>query len=57
MYSKEIEELLKLKNNLINLSEYLKIVQSPQIDHIKYDNGSFKIWTDDGYKFELKIKY
>ena len=57
MYSKEIEELLKLRNNLIDLNEYKKIIQSPQIDHIKYENGIFNIWTDDGYKFQLKIKY
>lgn len=56
MYSKEIQELLKLKNNLITLEEYLRIIQSPQIDHIKYENGIFNIWTNDEYKFELKIK-
>lgn len=56
MYSKEIQELLNLKNNLITLEEYLRIIQSPQIDHIKYENGIFNIWTNDEYKFELKIK-
>lgn len=56
MYSKEIQELLKLKNNLVTLEEYLRIIQSPQIDHIKYENGIFNIWTNDEYKFELKIK-
>lgn len=56
MYSYEIEELLKLKNNLISIQEYLKITDSPQIDHIKYDNGLFYLWTTDNYRFVLRIK-
>lgn len=56
MYSYEIEELLKIRNNLVALDEYYKICDSSQIDHIKYDNGLFYVWTNDNYKFELKIR-
>lgn len=56
MYSHEIEQLLKLKNNLVTIKEYLKITESSQIDHIKYDNGLFYLWTTDNYKFVLKIR-
>ena len=56
MYSYEIMRLLELKNNLITIKEYLKITDSPQIDHIKYDNGLFYLWTTDNYRFILKIK-
>lgn len=56
MYSHEIQELLKIRNNLVSIKEYLKIINSPQIDHIKYDNGLFYLWTNDNYKFILKIK-
>lgn len=55
MYSEEIKKLLKIRNNLVNLNEYLQITSSPQIDHIKYENGIFNIWTNDGYKFQLKL--
>ena len=56
MYSYEIMRLLELKNNLITIKEYLKITDSPQIDHIKYDNGLFYLWTTDNYRVILKIK-
>lgn len=56
MYSYEIENLLKLKNYLVSVQEYLEIVKSPQIDHIKYENDAFNIWTNDNYNFVLKIR-
>ena len=56
MYSNEIEKLLKLRNYLISIQEYLEIIKSPQIDHIKYENDTFYIWTNDGYNFTLKIR-
>ena len=55
MYSYEIEKLLNLRNNLVTLKEYLEITNSPQVDHVKYENNEFHIWTTDGYKFTLKI--
>lgn len=56
MYSHEIEELLRVRNNLVSIKEYLKIIKSPQIDHIKYENDTFFLWSNDGYSFKLKIK-
>ena len=56
MYSEEIKKLLELRNNIISYKEYIEIVKSPQIDHIKYDKGSFKIWTNDGYAFRLNLR-
>ena len=56
MYSEEIKSLLELKNYYIELKEYLKIINSPQVDHIKYENQMFNIWTKDGYYFKFKIK-
>lgn len=56
MYSYEIENLLKLKNYLVSVQEYLEIVKSPQIDHIKYESDAFNIWTNDNYNFTLKIR-
>ena len=56
MYSYEIEQLLKIRNNLVSIKEYIQIISSPQVDHIKYEDEVFKIWTNDGYKFELKIR-
>ena len=56
MYSEEIKNLLELKNYYIEVKEYLQIIKSPQVDHIKYDNQFFNIWTRDGYYFKFKIK-
>lgn len=56
MYSSEIQELLRIRNNLVTIKEYIAITDSPQIDHIKYDNGLFVLWTSDNYRFELKIR-
>ena len=56
MHSNEIEKLLKLRQNLVSIQEYLEIVKSPQIDHIKYENDIFFLWSNDCYSFKLKIK-
>lgn len=56
MYSYEIEKLLKLRNYLVSVQEYLEITKSPQIDHIKYENDMFFLWSTDGYTFKFKIK-
>lgn len=56
MYSYEIEKLLKLRQNLVSIQEYLEIIKSPQIDHIKYENDTFFLWSNDGHSFTLKIK-
>jgi hypothetical protein len=57
MYSYEIEEYIKLRNNLLNIKEYIDIIQtSPQIDHILYKDNNFEMYTNDCYKFKFKIK-
>lgn len=56
MYSEEIANLLKMRYNLVSIKEYLQITESPQIDHIKYENNTFFLWSNDGYSFKLKIK-
>lgn len=57
MYSHEIEELLKIKQNILSISEYLEILStSPQVNHVKYNNGCYEIETDDRYKFRVHVK-
>lgn len=57
MYSYEIEELIELKNHLIEIQDYIKIIKtSPQIDHIQYKKDHFEIKTNDYYTFKFKIK-
>ena len=56
MYSDEIARLLKMRYNLVSIREYIQIIESPQVDHVKYENDEFKIWTNDGYAFTLKIR-
>lgn len=61
MYSWEIEQLLKLRNYLINNKEYFQISNikdNPQISYIKYDayNNDFQIDTKDDYHFKFKVK-
>lgn len=60
MYSYEIEQIIKKKNYLISVREYLRILNtSPQINVVKYDcfNDNFLIETNDNYKFVFKIRY
>ena len=56
MYSEEIKKLLELRNYYVTYKEYIEIIKSPQIDHIKYENQGFTIWTTDGYNFKLKLR-
>lgn len=57
MYSHEIEELIELKNNLLEIKDYVKIIKtSPQIDHVQYKKDHFELNTTDGYNFKFKIK-
>lgn len=58
MYSWEIENLLKLRNYLINSKEYLNILNtSPQITHTQYTPATdeFETWTEDKYHFKYKV--
>ena len=57
LYSYEIEELLELRDYLLTIKEYVNIIQtSPQIDHVQYKKDHFELFTNDGYKFNFKIK-
>ena len=56
MYSEEIKALIEARNYFVSLKEYLMIINSSQIDHIKYENQMFNVWTKDGYYFKFKIK-
>lgn len=57
MYSHEIEEYLKIKNYLLTAKEYIRILEtSPQINHVVYKDENITIWTEDGYKFVLRIR-
>lgn len=57
MYSFEIEQLLELKNYLLDIKDYCEIVKtSPQIDHILYKEPNFHMFTTDNYHFKFKIK-
>lgn len=56
MYSEEIKRLLEERNYLVSVKEYVKIVKSPQVDHVKYKNQEFNIYTTDGYKFKLQVR-
>ena len=57
MYSHEIEEYLKIRNYLLTSREYIRILQeSPQINHVIYKDDVITIWTEDRYKFTLRIR-
>lgn len=58
MYSHEIQQLLELKNYLINHIEYLNILNtSPQINHVEYNKqqDEYEMWTTDNYYFKYKV--
>lgn len=59
MKSKEIKELLEIKNYLIEMQDYYRIIwNSPQINKINYnkEKDSFFISTDDKCEFNFKVK-
>ena len=59
MYSYEIEQLLKKKEFLLEVKEYINILEtSPQIYYANYDKDKdiFQINTDDRYEFKFKVK-
>lgn len=58
MYSHEIEELLKMKNYLVTVQEYIKIIESSQVRDVDYKgNNYFSVSTNDGYSFSFKVVY
>lgn len=59
MYSYEIEQLLRLRNYLLDVKEYFEICDnSPQITRVTYNpfNDMFTILTSNNYKFEFKVR-
>ena len=59
MYSYEIENLLKMRNYLLESKEYFDLFDtSPQIRGVEYKpyEDNFYIWTDDNYNFKFKVK-
>lgn len=57
MYSWEIDELLKSKDYVINMSEYMKIIVSNQVSYINYnkDHDDFTVSTYDRYSWNFKV--
>jgi len=60
MYSREIDDLIKIKKYILESKEYDMICHtSPQINHIKYEEEpsgyNYNIYTNDGYKWKVKV--
>lgn len=58
MYTYEIEQLLKLRNYLIDSEEYINMcMTSPQIKHIKYNpyENKIEISTNEDKYFKFKV--
>lgn len=60
MYSNEIDELLRIKNNIITREDYIKAFDpkiSTQISWIYYNKNedAFSVATKDGYYFYFQI--
>lgn len=59
MYSWEIEQLMKQKQYLLKVKEYLEILNtSPQINRVSYhkESDDFYLATDDRYEFTFKLE-
>ena len=57
MYSREIEELLQLKNYILSVKEYFNVCSSSQVKYVKYNpfEDKFYVLTDDNYNFEFRV--
>ena len=57
MYSNEILELLRLRNYLISVEEYIKLISSSQVKYVKYNpfEDKFYVSTNDNYNFEFRV--
>lgn len=57
MYSHEILELLRLRNYLISVEEYIRLVSSNQVKYVKYNpfEDKFYVSTNDNYNFEFRV--
>lgn len=56
-FDKKIEELLYYKNGLLSVKEYFDITSDDRVVEVKYNsyNNNFRIKTDSGNNFELKV--
>ena len=57
MYSNEILELLRLRNYLVSVEEYIKLISSNQVNYVKYNpfEDKFYVSTNDNYNFEFRV--
>lgn len=60
MYSQEIQQLLELRNYLIESKEYLEAFNpsiSTQISRLRYNpfNNDYECWTNDNYYWKFKV--
>lgn len=59
MYSWEIQQLLELKQYLLEYQEYIEIIKtSPQINYVEYlsQEEQLHMTTDDRCDFKFKVK-
>lgn len=61
MYSSEIEQFLKERNNIVTPEECMRLMnsnESTQIKSIKHytSDGQYQIETTDGYRFCFYVK-
>lgn len=59
MYSSEIQEYLNERNYSLSSEEYIKVIDNPQIQKIKYNpyDNTMYIKTNDGYYWTIRINY
>ena len=60
MYTWEIENLLKIKNYILNSEEYSSMISSsPQVKRVKYNtfDDSMETWTEEQDNSKKYFKY
>lgn len=60
MYTWEIENLLKIKNYILNSEEYTNMISSsPQVKRVKYNtfDDSMETWTEEQDNSKKYFKY
>ena len=58
MYSYEIDNVIRQSNYILDWHTYCNICDSPQVNHVKYDENEnvFHIWTNDNCYWKIKLK-
>ena len=57
MSSFEMKKYIEHRNGELCMDEILHVIdtsRNPQIDHILYENGLWKLWDKNGYYFEFR---